>query len=74
MASRNREKAEKAIAELKALTGREALFLELDLASLASVRRAAREFLGRERELHILFNNASVGIGSVLNCGLMDGV
>ena len=34
------------------------LFLELDLASLKSVRTAAAEFLSQEKELHILFNNA----------------
>ena len=45
MASRSREKAEAAIAQLKDETGREAVFLELDLGSLASVRKAAAEFL-----------------------------
>ena len=45
MASRNREKAEAAIARLKEETGKEAIFLELDLGSLASVRRSAGEFL-----------------------------
>ncbi|KAJ2990506.1 hypothetical protein NUW54_g8450 [Trametes sanguinea] len=60
MASRSKEKAEAAIASLKEATGKEAIFLELDLSSLASVRRAAKEFLAKERELHILFNNAGV--------------
>ena len=45
MASRSREKAEAAIAQLKDETGREAVFLELDLGSLASVRKAAAEVL-----------------------------
>lgn len=45
MASRNKDKAEAAIAQLKSDTGNEAIFLELDLSSLASVRRAAAEFL-----------------------------
>ena len=45
MASRNKARAEAAIAELKQVTGREAIFLELDLASLASVKRAADELL-----------------------------
>ena len=44
--------------QLKEQTGKEAIFLELDLSSLASVRKAAEEFLGKEKELHILFNNA----------------
>jgi retinol dehydrogenase 12 len=60
VATRNKEKADKAIAELKETTGKEAIFLELDLASLKSVRNAAQEFLGKEKELHILFNNACV--------------
>lgn len=45
MASRTKSRAEGAIQELKVSTGKEAIFLELDLASLASVRRAAEEFL-----------------------------
>lgn len=45
MASRDRKKAEAAIEELKKTTGREALFLELNLANLASVRKAAETFL-----------------------------
>ena len=44
MASRSRTRAEPAIAELKEKTGKEAIFLQLDLASLKSVRRAAEEF------------------------------
>lgn len=46
MASRNQVKAQAAIDELKQETGREAIFLRLDLASLRSVRAAAEEFLG----------------------------
>ncbi|KAL0955504.1 hypothetical protein HGRIS_001742 [Hohenbuehelia grisea] len=60
MASRTEERARAAIADLKADTGKEALFLHLDLANLASVRKAAAEFLSQERELHVLFNNAGV--------------
>ena len=58
LAARSRAKAEAAIAELKSATGKEAIFLELDLSSLASVRKAAEEFLSKEHELHVLFNNA----------------
>ena len=43
---------------LKNETGREAIFLEVDLANLASVKKAAIEFLSSESQLHILFNNA----------------
>lgn len=45
MAARDRKKAEAAIEELKEKTGREAFFLELNLANLASVRKAAEAFL-----------------------------
>ena len=45
MASRSKTKADEAIQELKEITGKEAIFLELDLASLASVRLAAKQFL-----------------------------
>ncbi|GJE89129.1 NAD(P)-binding protein [Phanerochaete sordida] len=58
LATRNRSQAEAVIAELKAATGNEAHFLPLDLANLAAVRAAAEEFLSKEHELHVLFNNA----------------
>lgn len=45
IASRSKTKAEAAIEELKTATGREAIFLQLDLADLAAIRRAADEFL-----------------------------
>ncbi|KAI0671229.1 NAD-P-binding protein [Trametes maxima] len=60
LAARNKARADAAIASLKEATGKEAIFLELDLASLASVKKAAQEFLSKEHELHILFNNAGV--------------
>ena len=58
IAARSRDKASGAIASLKNETGREAIFLEVDLANLASVKKAAIEFLSSESQLHILFNNA----------------
>ena len=60
MACRSKERAERAISDLKLDIGKSANFLELDLASLASVRKSAQEFLSQEKELHMLFNNASV--------------
>ncbi|KAI0058521.1 NAD(P)-binding protein [Artomyces pyxidatus] len=60
MASRSEDKAKAAIEELKAATGKEAIFLKLDLADLPSVKRSAEEFLSKEKELHILFLNAGV--------------
>ncbi|KAG8978250.1 hypothetical protein FRB90_008534, partial [Tulasnella sp. 427] len=60
MAARSRNKAEAAIADLKESTGKEALFLQLDLASLDSVTKSAKEFMTKEPALHILFNNGGV--------------
>lgn len=44
MAARSKGKAEQAIAELKGETGKEAIFLELDLANLKSIKKSAEEF------------------------------
>lgn len=52
----------RAIQDLKAETGKEGIWLELDLADLHSVKKAAEEFKSKEKHLHILFNNASVGV------------
>jgi len=60
MASRSKSRAETAIAELKQDTGKEAIFLELDLSSLESVRKAADEFMSKEPALHVLYNNAGI--------------
>ncbi|KAG8941421.1 hypothetical protein FRC04_004214 [Tulasnella sp. 424] len=60
MASRSKSRAEEAIADLRQETGKEAIFLELDLASLAKVTKAAKEFLSKEPALHILFNSGGV--------------
>ena len=43
MASRSKERAEEAIAALKEETGNEAIFLQLDLSSWDSVRKASDE-------------------------------
>lgn len=44
IAGRSRAKAEAAIKELKERTGKDALFLELDLASLRGIRKSVAEF------------------------------
>lgn len=44
MASRSKEKAEAAIAALHTETGKEAIFLKLDVSSMESVRHATEEF------------------------------
>jgi retinol dehydrogenase-12 len=45
LAARSAEKANEAIAELKNETGKEAIFLQLDLSDIPAVRRSAQEFL-----------------------------
>ncbi|KAI0747516.1 NAD(P)-binding protein [Fomes fomentarius] len=60
LAARSKQKAEAAIASLRRETGKDPLFLALDLSSLTSVKNAAAEFRSKEQELHILFNNAGV--------------
>ncbi|KAI0341487.1 NAD(P)-binding protein [Trametopsis cervina] len=60
IAARSRAKAEPVLKELTTPEGNAPLFLQLDLAELASVRRCAEEFLSKETELHILFNNGGV--------------
>ena len=59
IAARSEERSQRAIEELKRETGNEAVFfLKLDLADLVSVKTAAEEFIGKESELHALYNNA----------------
>ncbi|KIY69052.1 NAD(P)-binding protein [Cylindrobasidium torrendii FP15055 ss-10] len=62
MACRDEAKARQAIEDLKASTGKEAIFLKLDLSDQSSIRAAAAEFLAKETQLHVLFNNAGVMI------------
>ena len=61
LACRNRTKAEAAAADIKATTGSQAVeVLDLDLASLASVRAAASGFLAGHDRLDLLVNNAGL--------------
>ncbi|KAG8877344.1 hypothetical protein FRB98_006746, partial [Tulasnella sp. 332] len=60
MASRSRTRAEEAIKDLEAKTGRRAIFLQLDLSSLDSITKAAREFQSQESVLDVLFNSGGV--------------
>ncbi|KAJ8472767.1 hypothetical protein ONZ45_g16538 [Pleurotus djamor] len=62
IAARNAEKSAEAIRDLMAITGKEARFIQLDLADLKSVKKAASEFLNREKRLDMLFNNGGVMI------------
>jgi retinol dehydrogenase-12 len=45
LAARDAQKVKEAIAELKNETGKEAIFLQLDLSDILAVRRSAQEFL-----------------------------
>ncbi len=61
IAARSKEKTQKAIDELKEETGKESVFfLKLDLTDLVVIKAAAEEFIGKESELHGLYNNAYV--------------
>ena len=61
MACRNRERAEAAMERiLEAVPGAELEFMELDLSSLASVRRFAETFRGKYDQLDLLINNAGI--------------
>ncbi|KAL1726116.1 hypothetical protein EV714DRAFT_255211 [Schizophyllum commune] len=60
--ARSPSRAQDAIEELKNATGKQALFLKIDLESLKSVRAAAEEFQSKETQLHALFNNAGVAM------------
>ncbi|TFY70809.1 hypothetical protein EVG20_g2190 [Dentipellis fragilis] len=65
LAARSSSKAKEAIADLKATTGKEAKFLQLDLSDLKSIKESARVFLEQEDQLHVLINNAGVMIPPV---------
>ncbi|EIW52026.1 NAD-P-binding protein [Trametes versicolor FP-101664 SS1] len=60
IAARSKDRVEHAITELREETGREALFLQLDLGDLSSVKKAAEEFKQRESQLDGLILNAGV--------------
>ncbi|KAJ7025649.1 NAD-P-binding protein [Mycena alexandri] len=60
LAARSPEKAAAAIKRLEGETKKSAVFLQLDLADLRSVRRAAETFFSQESRLDILFNNGGV--------------
>jgi len=65
IAARDQRKAQLAIQDLKDQTGKQSWFLKLDLADLHSVKAAAEEFQTKEKQLHILFNNAGVMCPSI---------
>ncbi|KAJ7155632.1 NAD(P)-binding protein [Mycena filopes] len=62
LAARSTTKGKEAVTQLETETGKQAVFLQLDLADLKSVRTAAETFLAQESRLDILFNNGGVMI------------
>lgn len=59
--TRSPEDGQRAVEELKQATGKEEVFfIQLNLADLLSVKAAAEEFIGKEQELHTLYNNGGV--------------
>ena len=56
--SRESGEGQRVIEELKQATEKESVFfIQLNLADLLSVKAAAEEFIGKEQELHTLYNN-----------------
>lgn len=61
LACRNMESANKARDDIIRLTGNQKVHcMQLDLASFASIRKFAKEFLATGKPLHILINNAGI--------------
>jgi len=63
MACRSEEKAKEAIDDIKETTSGRMIFLEMDLSSLSSIRRAVDNFCSMNLPLHVLINNAGVMMG-----------
>ncbi|XP_078081035.1 dehydrogenase/reductase SDR family member 13-like [Mustelus asterias] len=63
LACRNKERAEAAVFDIRKKSGNnQVIFMQLDLASLKSVRAFAENFLKSEPQLHVLINNAGIGM------------
>ncbi|KAF8480432.1 NAD(P)-binding protein [Russula ochroleuca] len=61
IAARSEAEGQRVIDELKEETKKDSIFfLKLDLGDLLSVKAAAEEFIGKESELHTLYNNGGV--------------
>ncbi|KAI1381384.1 NAD(P)-binding protein [Hypoxylon crocopeplum] len=64
MMARSEEKTKAAIDSIRTAVPNsrgDMIYLRLDLADLPSIKTSAEEFLRREQQLHVLFNNAGVG-------------
>jgi NAD(P)-dependent dehydrogenase (short-subunit alcohol dehydrogenase family) len=63
--SRNPDKGQAALAEIRQRSGSDRVdCMRLDLASLASVRSFAAEYLAGHPQLHVLINNAGLTLGT----------
>lgn len=61
IACRNEQKAKKAVEDIKISAGTmSVVYLIVDFAEIADIRRAADEFIGKEDRLDILINNAGI--------------
>jgi len=61
LAARSEEKGKQAIERLKKTTGKTDIeYLYLDLADLKQIAQAAKEFMAREKQLHVLYLSAGV--------------
>ncbi|KAJ7656510.1 NAD(P)-binding protein [Mycena polygramma] len=58
--ARTRKSAEAVIEQIYKETQKTSYFIPLDLADLSSVKASVAEFMRREEQLHILFNNGGV--------------
>ncbi|KAI1827782.1 NAD(P)-binding protein [Xylaria intraflava] len=64
MMARSEEKTRKAMDDIRTSFPQsrgQMTYIRLDLSDLTSIKTSAQEFLTKERELHVLFNNAGVG-------------
>jgi len=60
IAGHSKERCEIAIRELRNQTGKEAIFMDIDLANLGKIKMAVAEFQKLEPKLDVLINNAGV--------------
>ncbi|KAI0631524.1 NAD-P-binding protein [Trametes polyzona] len=60
IAGRSPQRVADAIEDLRKETGKTALFLQLDLADLQSIKKAASEFTSKEDRLDVLFNSGGL--------------
>uniref|UniRef100_A0A4W3IU22 Dehydrogenase/reductase (SDR family) member 13a, duplicate 3 n=1 Tax=Callorhinchus milii TaxID=7868 RepID=A0A4W3IU22_CALMI len=75
LACRSKDRAEAAVLDIRRKTSNnQVVFMHLDLASLKSVRAFAETFLKSEPQLHILINNAGVGLVGKTEDGFSMGV